>query len=53
VTAGRIRDSVGDGCSTVPEISAATRAGTGCGGCKGRIAELIAQFASSSTATVS
>ena len=42
VTAGRIGEAVTGGCDTVDAIGRATRAGTGCGGCKGRIAALIA-----------
>jgi assimilatory nitrate reductase electron transfer subunit len=53
VSAGSIQESVNAGCRTTDEVGAATRAGTGCGGCKGRITELIAQFAARSTATVS
>lgn len=52
VSAGRIRESVSAGCATVAEVGADTRAGTGCGGCTGRITELIAHF-SASRATVS
>jgi assimilatory nitrate reductase electron transfer subunit len=41
-----ITAAVADGCATVPEISAATRAGTGCGGCHGELKTLIeAHFA--------
>ncbi|MDQ4212828.1 FAD-dependent oxidoreductase [Microbacterium sp. ASV81] len=42
VTAGRIADAVSSGCGTVEEVGGCTRAGTGCGGCKGRIAALLA-----------
>lgn len=42
VTAGRITEAAADGAGTVEEIGRCTRAGTGCGGCKGRIAALIA-----------
>jgi len=45
VTAGDIEDAAGAGCSTIEEIGAATRAGTGCGGCRARIGEMIAQWA--------
>lgn len=41
VTVGAITDSAGAGNTTVACISAATRAGTGCGGCKGRIGALL------------
>jgi assimilatory nitrate reductase electron transfer subunit len=42
VTSGRIGEAVAAGCSTVEEVGRETRAGTGCGGCKGRIASLLA-----------
>ncbi|KQY99227.1 hypothetical protein ASD19_04900 [Microbacterium sp. Root53] len=41
VTAGTIEDAVDDGCETVADVGRCTRAGTGCGGCRARIAELI------------
>jgi assimilatory nitrate reductase electron transfer subunit len=40
--------AAGDG--SVACVSAATRAGTGCGGCKGRIAEILASSAGSAAA---
>lgn len=43
VTVGTITDAVAAGNDTVACIGSATRAGTGCGGCKGRITELIAR----------
>ncbi|MHA7175638.1 FAD-dependent oxidoreductase [Arthrobacter sp. Sr24] len=46
VTEEAITSAVTGGCSTVPEISALTRAGTGCGGCHGELKTLIeAHFA--------
>lgn len=46
VTEATITAAVTGGCSTVPEISATTRAGTGCGGCHGELKTLIeAHFA--------
>jgi len=45
VTVGSVADSAAAGDGTVACVSAATRAGTGCGGCKGRIAEVIDWFA--------
>ncbi|MDR6972069.1 FAD-dependent oxidoreductase [Leifsonia shinshuensis] len=42
VTAGRIGEAVAGGCGTVEAVGRETRAGTGCGGCKGRIASLLA-----------
>jgi assimilatory nitrate reductase electron transfer subunit len=44
VTAAAIADAVAGGSGTVECIGAATRAGTGCGGCRGRIAELLARL---------
>ncbi|MBS1907917.1 MAG: NAD(P)/FAD-dependent oxidoreductase [Actinobacteria bacterium] len=41
VTAGRITEAAASGACTVEEIGRCTRAGTGCGGCKGRIAALL------------
>lgn len=41
VTAGKILDAALTCERTVAGIGAATRAGTGCGGCRGRIAELL------------
>ena len=46
VTEETITGAVVDGCSSVQEVSAATRAGTGCGGCHGDLKKLIeAHFA--------
>ncbi|MDR6611168.1 FAD-dependent oxidoreductase [Leifsonia sp. 1010] len=42
VTAGRISEAAAGGCGTVDAVGRETRAGTGCGGCKGRIASLLA-----------
>ena len=47
VTVGAITDSIGGGQTTVACIGTATRAGTGCGGCKGRIQEVLERFAPS------
>lgn len=45
VTAGRITEAARSGSDTVECVGRDTRAGTGCGGCKGRIAELLAAAA--------
>ena len=45
VTVGAIAESASAGNTTVACISSATRAGTGCGGCKGRIGEVLDRFA--------
>ncbi|WP_229663091.1 FAD-dependent oxidoreductase [Microbacterium album] len=41
ITAGAIEDAIGDGCASVADVGRCTRAGTGCGGCRARIAELL------------
>lgn len=41
VTVGQIEDAIDDGCSSVAAIGDCTRAGTGCGGCRARITELL------------
>ena len=41
VSGGKITEAVTGGCSTVAEVSSATRAGTGCGGCHEDIKGLI------------
>jgi assimilatory nitrate reductase electron transfer subunit len=45
VTVGRIEESAACGNVTVECVGRDTRAGTGCGGCKGRIAEVLARAA--------
>ena len=45
VSAGAIRAAVAAGEPTVACVKASTRAGTGCGGCVGRISELLAREA--------
>ena len=45
VSAGAIREAAAAGEPTVACVKAATRAGTGCGGCVGRISELLAREA--------
>ena len=49
VTVGAITESAGAGNSTIACIGAATRAGTGCGGCKGRIGEVLERLATAAT----
>jgi len=41
VTAGRIRHAIAEGCASVPEVAAATRATTGCGDCSSLVKGLI------------
>ena len=45
VTVGRIEESAACGNTTVECVGRDTRAGTGCGGCKSRIAEVLARAA--------
>lgn len=48
VTVGAIADSATQGNTTIECISSATRAGTGCGGCKARIGDVLDYFATES-----
>ena len=41
VSFGAVSDAVASGCGTLPDVSASTRAGTGCGGCHDTIRALI------------
>jgi assimilatory nitrate reductase electron transfer subunit len=41
VTAQRITDAAASGCTTVDAVGRATRAGTGCGGCRDRVQALL------------
>lgn len=41
VTVGQIEDAIDDGCSSVVAVGECTRAGTGCGGCRARITEML------------
>lgn len=41
VSAGAITAAIGDGCGTVDEVRTATRAGSGCGGCRGSVEKLL------------
>jgi assimilatory nitrate reductase electron transfer subunit len=45
VSVAQIQAAAADGNDTVACIGKATRAGTGCGGCKGRIGELLERLA--------
>lgn len=51
VTVQHIEDSVTAGNGTVACVGRDTRAGTGCGGCKPRLAELIERFTSTESAS--
>jgi assimilatory nitrate reductase electron transfer subunit len=51
VTVGAIATSAAEGNTTVACISTATRAGTGCGGCKGRISDVLDSLARSAAET--
>lgn len=41
VSASTLTAAIADGCTTLPALSAATKAGTGCGSCRGQLANLI------------
>jgi nitrite reductase (NADH) large subunit len=41
VTESVLVGAIRDGCTSLPQLSAATRAGTGCGSCRGSLARLI------------
>src|SRR5262249_39045726 len=41
VTESTLVGAIRDGCTSLPQLSAATRAGTGCGSCRGQLARLI------------
>ena len=43
VTRGTIVDAVKGGADTVDKVGEETEAGTGCGGCRDKIAEIIEQ----------
>jgi assimilatory nitrate reductase electron transfer subunit len=43
VTVERITAAVASGADSVDCVASATRAGTGCGGCRGRVAELLSR----------
>ena len=42
-TYGQVAHAVSEGCTTVAQVGDACRAGTGCGGCKSKIEELLAK----------
>lgn len=41
VSAGRLRETIGGGCRDLPTLCKITSAGTGCGGCKPQVAQLL------------
>jgi len=43
VNESTIAGAIRDGCTTLPQLSATTNAGTGCGSCRGALARLILQ----------
>lgn len=51
VTRGTVQDSVTAGCASVQDVSAATRAGTGCGGCHDGIRAVIGQHFTAAVAS--
>ena len=44
VTAARIKEAVDAGADTLAQVQEATGAGTHCGGCVDKVAELVEQF---------
>lgn len=40
-TYGQVAHAVGEGCTTVAQVGESCRAGTGCGGCKSKIEEML------------
>ncbi|WP_104179275.1 FAD-dependent oxidoreductase [Arthrobacter sp. B0490] len=51
VTRGTVQDSVAAGCTSVQDVSAVTRAGTGCGGCHDGIRAVIEQHFAAAVAS--
>ncbi|WP_237565942.1 FAD-dependent oxidoreductase [Ornithinimicrobium cerasi] len=51
VPAGTVTEAAAAGAVTVEDVGRATRAGTGCGGCRGRIAELLSCAAGAQAGT--
>ncbi len=51
VSRGTVQESVEAGCASVPEVSASTRAGTGCGGCHDDIRTVIEQHFAAAVAS--
>jgi nitrite reductase (NADH) large subunit len=45
VTESTLVGAIRDGCTSLPQLSAATRAGSGCGSCRGSLARLILETA--------
>jgi len=45
VSASRLREAIGGGATTLDALCGATRAGTGCGSCRGELVELLARHA--------
>jgi nitrite reductase (NADH) large subunit len=41
VTESTLTSAIREGCTTLPQLSAATKAGTGCGSCRGQLARLL------------
>ena len=41
VTESTLLEAIGRGCTTLTSLSSETRAGTGCGSCRGQLANLI------------
>jgi nitrite reductase (NADH) large subunit len=52
VTESALTAAIRDGCTTLPQLSAATQAGTGCGSCRGQLARLILKNAAPANGSV-
>jgi nitrite reductase (NADH) large subunit len=46
VTESTLTGAIRDGCTTLPQLSAATKAGTGCGSCRGALTRLLLKTSS-------
>jgi nitrite reductase (NADH) large subunit len=53
VTESELTRAIAGGCTTLPQLSASTRAGTGCGSCRGQLANLILKSAHPASAAPS
>ena len=52
VSEAAVVEAIRDGCDTLPALCDATRAGTGCGSCRGQLVTLLANHASKAVSAV-
>lgn len=45
VSVGTVREAIAEGCSSVEEVRTRTRAGSGCGGCRGSVETMLRELA--------